>query len=263
VSGGDGVVVEHLGAVARVTLDRPDVMNRFEGTMREQLRDVLLGVAGDTGVRCVLVTGAGGAFSAGADIEEMLELHDRGDTAEIRRRVELGGEIVELIRGMAKPVVAALDGVAAGAGANLALACDLRIGSERASLVESFVRIGLLPDWGGCSSLVQLVGPGRACEIMMTGERLDAPRMLELGILNRVVPSDRFADESHSYAVHLASRSPDALAAIKAAIDVARTGSLADVLAFERAAQPALFGGANCLEGMRAFVERREPRFET
>ena len=115
----------------------------------------------------MLISGSGVAFSAGADVNGMLELHDQGDAAEIRRRVELGAEIIRAIRAMPKPVVAALNGVAAGAGANLALACDLRVGSEAASLSESFIRIGLLPDWGGLYYLVRLVGPGRGTELAM------------------------------------------------------------------------------------------------
>jgi 2-(1,2-epoxy-1,2-dihydrophenyl)acetyl-CoA isomerase len=257
----DGIAVEHLGAVARITLDRPDVMNRFEGAMREALVDALEQVGRDPAIRAVLVTGAGDAFSAGADVNGMLELHAQGDTAEILRRVELGAEVIRAVRGMPKPVVAAVNGVAAGAGANLALACDVRVGSDAASLSESFIRIGLLPDWGGLHFLVRLVGPGRAAELAMTGERVDAARMLELGILNRVFPVESFADDALAYAGRLAAGSPDALAQIKAGIEIATNGSLEAVLAFERAVQPELFAGDNCREGMAAFLERRPPEF--
>jgi 2-(1,2-epoxy-1,2-dihydrophenyl)acetyl-CoA isomerase len=259
----DGISVERSGPVARIILDRPDVMNRFEGAMREALVDALRMVGDDVSVRCVVITGAGDAFSAGADVNGMLDLHAAGDSAEIRRRVELGAYVVREVRSMAKPVVAALNGVAAGAGANLALACDLRIGSESASLAESFVRIGLLPDWGGLYFLVRLVGPGRAAELAMTGERLDADRMLELGILNRVFPATTFAADALDYATTLATASPHALAQIKAGIEIATEGSLDDLLAFERDAQPELFAGRNCREGMAAFLDRRTPEFET
>jgi len=258
----DGVSVDFPGAVARITLDRPDVMNRFEGAMREALLRVLHAASRDRDVGAVVIIGAGDAFSAGADVNGMLELHAQGDAAEIRRRVELGADIIRAVRSMPKPVVAAMNGVAAGAGANLALACDLRVGSEAASLSESFVRIGLLPDWGGLHFLVRLVGPGRAAELAMTGERIDATRMLELGILNRVFPSETFADDAVGYANRLARASPHALARIKAGIEIATAGSLEDVLAFERDAQTELFAGANCREGMAAFLERRTPEFE-
>jgi 2-(1,2-epoxy-1,2-dihydrophenyl)acetyl-CoA isomerase len=258
----EGVEVEHLGPVARITLDRPEVMNRFEGEMREALAEALLAVGRDPSIRCVLITGAGDAFSAGADINGMLTLHDRGDMAEIRRRVELGAKIIRAVRAVPKPVVAALNGVAAGAGANLALACDLRVGSDAASLSESFVRIGLLPDWGGLYFLVRLIGPGRATELAMTGDRLDAGRLLDLGILNQVFPADSFHDDALAYATRLTAASPHVLARIKTGIDLATGGSLEDVLAFERDAQPDLFGTANCREGMAAFLERRTPVFE-
>jgi 2-(1,2-epoxy-1,2-dihydrophenyl)acetyl-CoA isomerase len=257
----EGIEVEHLGPVARITLSRPEVMNRFEGEMREALVDALHAVGRDPSIRCVLITGAGDAFSAGADVNGMLVLHEQGDTTEIRRRVELGAEIIRAVRAMPKPVVAALNGVAAGAGANLALACDLRVGSEAASLSESFIRIGLLPDWGGLYFLVRLVGPGRATELAMTGDRLDAGRLLELGVLNRVFPTDSFRDDAVAYATRLTTASPHALARIKAGIDLATAGSLEDVLAYERDAQPDLFGTANCQEGMAAFLERRTPVF--
>jgi len=258
----EGVGIEHIGPVARITLDRPDVMNRFEGRMREALIEVLEEAARDRGIRCVVITGAGDAFSAGADINGMVALHEQGDTAEILRRVELGADVIRAVRAMPKPVVAAMNGVAAGAGANLALACDLRVGSEAASLSESFVRIGLLPDWGGLHFLVRLIGPGRAAELAMTGERLAAARLLELGVLNRVFPTDSFHDDALAYATRLAAASPHALAQIKAGIDVATVGTLEDVFAFERDAQPALFAGANCREGMSAFLDRRAPVFE-
>ena len=258
----EGVAIERVGPIACITLDRPDVMNRFEGRMREALVDALQDSGRDPTVRCVVITGAGHAFSAGADINGMVALHEQGDTAEIRRRVELGADVIRAVRTMPKPVVAAMNGVAAGAGANLALACDLRVGSEAASLSESFVRIGRLPDWGGLHFLVRLVGPGRAAELAMTGERLDAARLLELGILNRVYPAESFMTDALAYASRLAEASPDALAQIKAGIAIAIDGSLEDVLAFERNAQPSLFAGANCREGMAAFLERRTPAFD-
>jgi 2-(1,2-epoxy-1,2-dihydrophenyl)acetyl-CoA isomerase len=256
-----GIRSETRDSVGYVTLDRPGLMNRFEGRMREALADALQAHARDPAIRCVVIEGAGDAFSAGADVHGMVELHRHGDTDEVRRRVELGAEVVRAVRRAPKPVIAALDGVAAGAGANLALACDLRVGSERASLVESFVRIGLLPDWGGLHSLVALVGPGRAAELMMLGEPLDAARLLDLGILNRVFPTETFTADVHDFAMRLAAASPHALASIKTGIAVATAGTIDDVFDYERAAQVELFAGANCLEGMTAFLDRRKPEF--
>jgi 2-(1,2-epoxy-1,2-dihydrophenyl)acetyl-CoA isomerase len=229
--------------------------------MREVLRDALDEAASAAEVRCVLLTGRGRAFSAGADIENMLELQRRGARDEIRRRVELGASIVRRVRSMAKPVVAALNGIAAGAGANLALACDVRLGSERAGFAESFVHIGLVPDWGGLYFLVRLVGPGRAADLMLTGARVDAARSLSLGLLEHVFPEDSFEREALAYATRLAAGPARALARIKAGLELAAGGTLEAVLAFEREVQPALFADDDCLEGLRAFLEKRPPRF--
>lgn len=258
----DGIGVDAVGAVTYVTLDRPEVMNRFEGRMREALVEALQRAGHDPDVRCVVIRGAGSAFSAGADINGMVELHAQGASAEIRRRVELGADVIRAVRAMPKPVVAAIHGAAAGAGANLALACDLRVGTESARLTESFVRIGLLPDWGGLHLLVHLIGAGRAAEAMMTGATLDAARLLELGVLNRIFPTETFAEDLHAYATRLAAASPDALAAIKSGIAIASAGTIEDVFSYERDVQPALFAGDNCAEGMRAFLERRTPQFD-
>jgi 2-(1,2-epoxy-1,2-dihydrophenyl)acetyl-CoA isomerase len=258
---GDGVEREVREGVGIITLDRPEVLNRLDGTMREALLDALEVTARSPEVRCVLITGRGRAFSAGADIENMLELHRRGDREEIRRRVELGGSIVRCIRSMPKPVVAALNGIAAGAGANLALACDVRLGSERAGFAESFVHIGLVPDWGGLYFLVRLVGPARAADLAMTGARIDAARSLSLGLLEHVFPEGSFERDALAYASRLAAGPARALARIKTGLELAAGGALEAVLAFEREVQTELFVQDDCLEGLRAFLEKRPPRY--
>lgn len=259
---GPGIRVERRDAMAVVVLDRPGVMNRFEGAMREDLLTTLQMLGDDPGVRAVMVTGAGDQFSAGADIEELVALHERGDHDEIRRRVDLGAAVVRQLRSMPKPVVAAVDGNAAGAGMNLALACDIRVGSERTVFTESFVRIGLVPDWGGLHSLVRLVGAGHAADLVMTGERVRAERAEALGILQRVFPTESFADDALGYTARLAEGPTRALAAMKAGLRAATEDALDAVLALEREAQPALFAGDDCLAGLHAFLEKRPPTFE-
>lgn len=256
-----GITVERLGSVARIVLDRPSVMNRFEGTMREDLLDALERVGDDTSVRAVMVTGAGDHFSAGADIEELVALHARGASDEIRRRVDLGAAVVRRIRAMPKPVVAAVGGNAAGAGMNLALACDVRVGSKQTLFTESFVRIGLVPDWGGLHSLVHLVGAGRAADLMMTARRLDAEQAERIGLLQRVFPSETFGTDALDYTAALAAGPTRALAAIKDGIRIATDGALDAVLSLEREVQPALFAGDDCLAGLRAFLAKEQPSF--
>jgi 2-(1,2-epoxy-1,2-dihydrophenyl)acetyl-CoA isomerase len=257
-----GITLERHEAVARIVLDRPSVMNRFEGTMREDLLTVLERVGDDSSVRAVIITGAGDHFSAGADVEELVALHERGARDEIRRRVDLGAAVVRRIRALPKPVVAAVDGNAAGAGMNLALACDLRVGSERTVFTESFVRIGLIPDWGGIHSLVHLVGAGRAADLMMTARRLDAEQAERMGLLQRVFPSPTFATDALDYAAALAAGPTRALSTIKEGIGIATAQALDAVLALEREAQPALFAGDDCLAGLRAFLAKERPTFQ-
>jgi 2-(1,2-epoxy-1,2-dihydrophenyl)acetyl-CoA isomerase len=258
---GDGIRSERQGAVGIVVLDRPQMMNRFEGRMREDLQRVLGSLAVDDTVRCVVITGAGSAFSAGADVEELIDLHRRGHADEIGRRVRLGSEIVGLVQQMEKPVVAAVNGVAAGAGCNLALACDIRVGSEHAAFVESFVRIGLVPDWGGFRNLVRLVGVGRATDLMMTGARVDAETALAIGILQRVFPEPTFWDDALEYAEALAAGPPEALTLIKRGIELGAGCAPDSMGEFEASAQEFLFARPNCLEGLQAFVEKRRPDF--
>ena len=250
------------GRIARLTLNRPEKLNPLGAKTLQELAEAARWLDTQAEVRVVVVRGAGRAFSAGADVEELIDLHRRGRVEEIRRRVRLGSEIVGVVQRMDKPVVAAVNGVAAGAGCNLALACDVRVGSDRAVFVESFVRVGLVPDWGGFRNLVRLVGAGRAADLMMTGARVDAEQALAIGILQRVFPEPTFWDDVLDYAQQLATGPPEVLALIKRGIELG-TGSALDhqIEGFEESAQQFAFEGRNCLEGLQAFVEKRRPHF--
>ena len=160
------VLYEVSDRVGVVTLNRPEVMNAFGGSMREDLFSLLRRAAADTDVRCVAITGAGKAFCAGGDIAGMAELQARGDGTTVPQRMKIGAQVVELIRSMPKPVIAAVNGAAAGAGMNLALACDMRFAAESARFSESFVKIALVPDWGGTHLLTRLVGTAKAIEFI-------------------------------------------------------------------------------------------------
>lgn len=247
--------------VLTLTLNRPAVMNAFGGTMREDLRDALAAAETDAGVRCIVITGAGKAFCAGGDVASMVRLQEAGDTAEIGHRMAVAGEVIDLIRRMGKPVIAAVNGAAAGAGMNLALACDWRYAARSARFAESFIKIGLVPDWGGHFLLTELVGPARAMELIMTGERIDAETALRFGIVNAVVDDEALASTVQTRAEALAAAPAEAIAAIKRGIRRAQGGSLAETLAWESTTQRALFLGADAREGMRAFIEKRPPRF--
>jgi len=261
-SGGGGHVrVERDGRIGRVTLDRPDKLNAFSGDMRDRVGDALEELGGDEDIRVVVVTGAGRAFCAGADVGYMTGLIEDGRIDEARALVEAGRRVAVTIAEMPKPVVAAINGPAAGGGANLALACDLRIASDRASIGQTFNRIGLGPDWGGTYFVPRLVGPARAAELFFLAEMVDAERAERLGLVNRVVPHERFREEVDALARELAAKPPLPIRLAKEAIRRSLGSSLEDMLDFEVEMQEACFRSADALEGVRAFVEKRPPRF--
>ncbi len=253
--------VETVERVRTFTLNRPEVMNAFDDPMREALVEGLEQAAGESDVRCVLITGAGRAFCAGGDIASMEALQAREDTEVLRKRVALAARGVRALRSMRKPTVAAINGAAAGAGINLALACDMRLCSEAAFFSESFVRIGLVPDWAGFFLLPRVVGPAKALEMMMTGQRIDAGEAQRLGLVERLLPAEGFGAAAFAFACELAAGPPEALARIKEGVYLGAVSSLEDALDFEAAAQLELFLGADAREGMRAFLDKRPPRF--
>lgn len=248
--------------IATITLNRPEVLNAFSDEMRPRLLAQLETAERDPNVRCVVITGAGKGFCAGGDIANMVALQAANDSEKIKLRMDLGGAIVQKIRALPKPVIAAINGAAAGAGMNLALACDLRYASERAVFAQSFVKIGLVPDWAGHSLLTQVVGTARALEIMLLGDRLTVQEAARLGIVNQIFPEANFGAEVRSIAACLAAGPRRTLAEIKRGVYLGATDSLDAVLAHERAAQVGLFLTADAREGMRAFLEKRAPKFE-
>lgn len=247
--------------VATITLNRPEVMNAFGGDMRETLYQRLREAEDDSLVRCVVITGTGRAFCAGGDVANMAALQEARDVGPIRQRMLTGGEVVKLIFGMSKPVVAAVNGAAAGAGMNLALACDFRYAAASAKFAQSFVKIGLVPDWAGHYLLPRLVGPAKAMELMMTGERIEAAEALRLGLVNQVFADATFRDDVAQRVRLLADGPPETLALIKQGVQRGLQASLPETLAFELQAQSALFLSPDACEGMRAFLDKRAPRF--
>ena len=247
--------------VATITLNRPEAMNALAGDMRETMLQRLEDCAGDPAVRCVVITGAGKAFCAGGDIAAMAKWQDNNDGSVLVGRLDVVEKIVHLLRSMPQPVIAAVNGPAAGGGMNMALGCDIRLGCEKTLFSESFVKIGLIPDWGGFASLTHLVGAAKAMELMMTGDRIRAEEAFRLGLLNRIFPMESYRDEVQAFAQQLASGPPQALAAIKKGVYFATQASLDDVLDFEHQNQAALILSDDSREGMRAFLEKRPPKF--
>src|SRR5262245_42431168 len=243
------------GPIATITLNRPEKLNAFAGTMREDL----LAALQDAACRVVVITGAGRAFSAGGDVEFMRQLQQRGDSETLSNLVRKGGEVVMQIAQMPKPVIASINGVAAGAGCNLALACDYRIASDQAKLGETFVRIGIHPDWGGTWTMPRLVGTSRALEMMMTGRMVDASEALSIGMVDRVVAAADLAAETEKLARTIADGPPIAIAGIKRALAASRANGLREQIAIETEIQLRAFQSDDAAEGMAAFFERRSP----
>jgi 2-(1,2-epoxy-1,2-dihydrophenyl)acetyl-CoA isomerase len=246
------------GPVATITLDRPEALNALTIPMKQELLAALRAVEGDPAVRAAILTGAGRAFCAGQDLKERLEPGAPTLGEELRERYN---PIVRAIRAMPKPIIAAVNGVAAGAGASLAFACDLRIASEAASFVLAFGRIGLVPDTGATWLLPRLIGLSRAVAMSLLDEPLAATQAERLGLVAKVVPPDALAPEASALAERLAAMAPLGIAFTKRALYEAAELDFAAALENEAALQDVAGRTADHQEGMAAFVEKRAPRF--
>jgi 2-(1,2-epoxy-1,2-dihydrophenyl)acetyl-CoA isomerase len=249
---------EVADAIATVTLDRPDALNALTVLVKEELLAALRLIGRDRTVRAVILTGAGRAFCAGQDLKERLEPGAAPLAVELRERYN---PIIRALRAMGQPVIAAVNGVAAGAGASLAFACDLRIAADDARFVLAFGRIGLVPDSGATWFLPRLVGAARATEIALLGEPIGADEALRIGLVNRVVPAASLLDEARALADRLASAAPLAAALTKQALDRAWAIDLDEALEGEAKLQGLAGATADHAEGLAAFREKRAPRF--
>jgi 2-(1,2-epoxy-1,2-dihydrophenyl)acetyl-CoA isomerase len=244
--------------VAVITLNRTDALNAFDRPLKRELLKALRSAGRDASVRAIVLTGAGRAFSAGQDLREAFGGDNPTLAEELRR---FYNPIILELRRLPKPVIAAINGVAAGAGASLAFACDIRIAAETASFVLAFGRVGLVPDNGATWFLPRLVGPARAAELMMTGEPLSAARAEELGLVNKVVSLDALQGEAMAMAGRLAQGAPIALALTKRALNRAQEATLEEALEYEASLQGIAGQSADHTEGVMAFMEKRSPRF--
>jgi 2-(1,2-epoxy-1,2-dihydrophenyl)acetyl-CoA isomerase len=247
--------------IQTITLNRPDRLNAFIGHMRRDLAEALEHAGSDRSVRVVVITGAGRAFCAGGDIAFMAELMQRRNAEEFSRILGAGRRVILAIRQMTKPVIAAINGPASGAGCNLALACDLRIASTDATFSQSFAKVGLHPDWGGTYFLPRLVTPNKACEMFFLGESIDAEEAMRLGIVNQVVAPEDLERATLELAQRLRAAPPIALAAAKHAVYMSQAAELEEMLRYETEAQLRCFESDDGHEGVMAFLEKREPKF--
>jgi 2-(1,2-epoxy-1,2-dihydrophenyl)acetyl-CoA isomerase len=254
----DGLRVDIDGPVATLTLDRPEALNALTVALKVALRRELERIADDRTVRAVILTGAGRAFCAGQDLAE----RERPDAAPLDEELrERYNPVIRALRSMGQPVIAAVNGVAAGAGASLAFACDLRIAAAEARFVLAFGRIGLVPDSGATWFLPRLVGAARAAEVALVGEPIPADEALRIGLVSRVVPADDLVAEARALADRVATGAPLAIALTKGALDRSWSIELAEALDGEAKLQGIAGASADHAEGLAAFREKREPRF--
>jgi enoyl-CoA hydratase/carnithine racemase len=254
--------IDRDDGVATITLDRPDKMNALAGTMREDLLNAVESIAADLRTRVVILTGRGRAFCAGGDIEIMAGLKEQSASFRaMAQNMELGRRIVTALRSLERPVIAAVNGAATGAGLSLCLACDLRIASEAASFGATFSRIGLHPDWGGTYYLPRLVGIPAALRLIWTGEVISAAEAHRIGLVDQVLPADDHWKSVMELARNLAQAPPVSVEWAKRVVYQSHQADLNTIFSMEMEAQEACWESPDSAEGIKAFQERRRPQF--
>lgn len=260
---GGPLQVERDGALAILTLDRPEVMNAFDEALTAALGAAVGAAAADAAVRAVVITGAGRAFSAGQDLRDRVAAIQRGGDLrlgdELRRRYH---PVIAAIRAMRKPVIAAVNGVAAGAGLGLAVACDVRVAAASATFRAAWGRVGLVPDAGSAYFLPRLLGWGRATDMVLSGEPVGADEALRIGLATRVWPDAEFAPSWRAYACGLAEGATEAFALTKEGLNAAWDHDFRTFLDVEAGLQDRAGRSRDYAEGVRAFTEKRPARFE-
>ena len=262
VSGGAGLDTEHRSGVAWLTLNRPESLNSLDVRLKEALITALQAAAGDPAVRAVALTGSGRGFCVGQDLRELEGAYRGGESPDFPALLERHyAPAIRLLAGMPKPTVAVVNGVAAGAGVSLALACDLRLAGAATRFRLAFSGIGLVPDAGATWHLPRLVGLSRAMEIALLGDWMDAGEALRTGLVNRVYPTEELAARAEEVLTTLAAGPTLALARTKALLRSSLQAGLDQALAAEAEAQAASAQTNDHLEGVRAFLEKRPPKF--
>lgn len=245
--------------IATVTLNRPEAMNALTDDMYRDLGSVLGTIAGDPDVACVILTGAGRGFCAGADLKARRE--DATPIERGERHRWILKSFLEPLYHLEKPIIAAVNGAAAGAGMNIALACDFIVASDQASFIQAFARVGLVPDLGGMYMLGRIIGINKAKELCFTARKVLADEAATLGIVNHVVPHDRLLEEARAIATKITAASPTALAMTKTLLNKASSATIDQMLEYESYAMTVAFMTPEYEEGVRAFREKRAPDF--
>jgi len=258
----EAIVVQADDGVCTITLNRPDTLNAFNEVLKAELLDALKKAERDAAVRCLVLTGEGRAFSSGQDLADLKEVYAGTEPPDLGQMLrDAYNPLIKKMRGMEKPIIAAVNGVCAGAGCSFALACDIRIASATASFIESFVNVSLIPDCGGTFFLPRLVGLGTAMEMCMTGRKVKADEALRMGLVQRVVEPEQLMDATMELARKLASMPTKAIGLTKRLINQSYGNDLTTQLEAEAFAQTTAARTDDHFEGVRAFNEKRPPSF--
>jgi 2-(1,2-epoxy-1,2-dihydrophenyl)acetyl-CoA isomerase len=256
------LIVDRDGSVGTVRMNNPTRLNALSPVMTPELMQALEQLGHDPGVRAIVLTGEGRGFSAGADLTSLQEPYLRGERPQLSLFLKEGyNKLIPLLAQTPKPVIAAINGVVAGAGNSLALACDYRIASDQASFSMAFIRIGLIPDAGSCYFLPRTVGRAKALELALLSEKVDAATALEIGLVNRVVPSDQLMTEALALAARLAQMPTAAIGLTKRIFTEAAGLTLAETMEREAEVQDMAAATDDHLEGVLAFLEKRPAIF--
>jgi len=255
------LLVEHKNAVTKITLNRPESLNALSAELMGELEQAVAAAANDADCRCVLLTGMGRGFSSGADLQDAtvsIDMDDPDFGAALRTTYN---PIVQTLREMPKPYIAAVNGVAAGAGCNIALAADVIMAARSAKFIQAFIKIGLVPDAGGTWTIPRLIGRARAMRWMMTGEALDAETADAWGLVSMVVDDDQLAAEADALAERLANAPTQALVGIKQLVDAALQTDAVTQMEAEASKQSEVGRSQDTMEGINSFLEKRSPQF--
>jgi 2-(1,2-epoxy-1,2-dihydrophenyl)acetyl-CoA isomerase len=256
------VIIERSGAVATLRMNNPEKLNALSDVMTTELKQAVRELTEDEGVRAILLTGEGRGFCVGADLGSLKEPYLRGERPALSAFLKEGyNKLVSLMAGVPKPVIAAINGVTAGAGLSLALACDIRIAAETASFGAAFVKIGLIPDSGACYFLPRTIGMGAALELALTGDVVDSERALSMGLVSRIVAAEELGKEAQALAARLADMPTAAMGLTKRMFRDASALSLSETMELEARVQDKAAATQDHLEGVMAFLEKRAPSF--
>ena len=257
------LIYEVKDSIATLTLNRPDRLNALGGSLRDDLHDAITRSAADPEVRVMIITGSGKGFCSGGDVKAMSEAKDGRRERPLMEKIAPGRDRTLLaMRDAPQPIIAAVNGAAAGAGMNLALGCDIRLASTAAKFSQAFVKRGLHPDWGGTYFLPRVVGMAKAAELIFTGAVIDATEALRLGIVSQVLAPEELLPAAHTLARAIAAGPPIAIRLAKRGLYRNAESDLRTALEYETFAQNTCFETEDATEGIKAFVEKRTPHFK-